>query len=579
MLPTLFKAQKQNLNLLLIPFLNKPTYKKCFFLLLCIVFSCCVFSQTNSLIAPKLNTSGLANEKFIRSIFTGDFATIDFDRDEPGFSLILDAYIDAYWNKCGTSLPDDKVEITYQKCGRWVEHTTTGYFGTTVTKDCLDWDTIYTKVYTSPAMYEAKTTVDALQSTDYFRNMFRIIKQDNPTEVIGNYVQQAIILKLDMSSFFSMNDCKSAGMKRFEQNLYAFAMNKLPIVLEGSQIPRADPNVLLKDQDFSKLIDDLIYHQSKTWVINKYVPKSVTEENIVLKDGEGRPAKITANYEYMLGRQEIDGSVTLTFIDGLPNCLYFSDNPITCRTASRKIVLNYAMGKYVNILYIIDKTGTDWKVMFENAQYIQIHTGNEDSVKDFNVGAKSLVIIKPGQWLEYRTFDNKLGFPEWTMISEADRRSTADKIKSNQPDTTDNNIQAYTIDSTKSGYWIVKFHRKWLIRIQPKDGFYGGDSPHFSIILRPGEYVERENADDSYTLLKDLDRRNGDYPSYTVDKTKRPDLWTIRFNRPMEIRIQPGNKIFYTVQAGSGKQLLPGYYVEQKNPDGSSTILKDLDHR
>ena len=325
---------------------NKPAYKKYLILFLFVIFSCSVIAQGNSATVPQLVTTGLANEQLLRNIFTGNFANIDFDRDEPGFSLILDAYINAYFEHCSASLPDDKVEITYQECVRWVDYKN-GY-GTIVRTDCLEWGTHHTNVYASPAMYKAKTMVDALQTGDVFRNMFKILKQDNPIGVGEQYVQQGIILKQDMSSFFSMNDCNSAGIKRFEQNLYAFATNKLPVVLEDSQMHRQDPNVLLKNQDFNKLVDDLVYDQSANWMMNVYVPHNVTDVKITSRDAAGRPATLTADYQFKSGRSERTGSTTLTFTDGLPNCLYFFDFPNTCRTANRKIVANYANGGYVS---------------------------------------------------------------------------------------------------------------------------------------------------------------------------------------------------------------------------------------
>ncbi len=315
-------------------------------LFLCIFFSVSAFSQTNYTIIPRLNTTGLANEELIRNIFTGNLAAVNFDRDDPWFSIILDVYISAYWEHCSASLPADKVQLSYQECANGTV-TKNGY-GVIIRTDCYEWRTVYINEYASPAMYKAKTTVDALQVSDVFRTALKILEQDNPLATGEQWVQNGLIFKQDMNSFFGMNDCNSAGMKRFEQNLYAFAMNTLPTILEGSQMHRKDSTVLLKNQNFEKLVDDLIYDQSANWVMNTYVQHTVTYLKIVSKDGQGRPSTITADYQFKSGNKEYAGSVTLTFIEGLPNCLYFFDFPATCRTASRKIVLNYANGAYVS---------------------------------------------------------------------------------------------------------------------------------------------------------------------------------------------------------------------------------------
>ncbi len=559
--------------------LLKNAYQHYLLLLLLIFSSYTVFPQTHSPIAPKLNTTGLANEKFIQSIFTGDFAAVNFDRDEPGFSLILDAYIDAYWNKCGNSLPADKVEITYQECARWIERTTTGYYGTVVTKDCLEWQTHHTNVYTTPALYEAKTTVDALQTSDEFRSMFRILKQNNPIGITESYVEDAVILKKDMSSFFSLNDCSSAGMKRFEQNLYAFAMNKLPIVLEGSQMPHPNPDVLLKDQVFNKLIDDLIKEQSKTWVMNQYVPNSVTRENVVSKDNEGRPASVTANYRFMLGRQDMEGSVTVTFLEGLPNCLYFSDNPVICRTANRKIVLNYAMGKYINAdtlyktaatFYTVDKTDSNWIIKFKMGVAVELNHPNLNTERLFTSPGQELV-VKPGDWaiITGRAEDFVHG-AEYNVDHRPKPVPGAD-----------GKIPDYSIDKTSyPGYWVVRFYKPWYINVKPGLRSYGGGgNSDFYVPLEPNQCIERQVSDDSSMVLKDLDRRDPNAPPYTVNKTRSDGIWIVQFNTSMNIRIAPEMKTFYLKEAGSGKQIKPGEYVEKKNDDGSITLLKDLDHR
>ena len=62
-----------------------------------------------------------------------------------------------------------------------------------------------------------------------------------------------------------------------------------------------------------------------------------------------RPAtvtRITARYVFRGFNGRSQGGVTLEFIDGQPECLYFFDFPTTCRKASRRIDSAYAEGAY-----------------------------------------------------------------------------------------------------------------------------------------------------------------------------------------------------------------------------------------
>lgn len=121
---------------------------------------------------------------------------------------------------------------------------------------------------------------------------------------------------------------------------------KQPIVWGGGSTPKSNLEILSKDQNLEKLVDDLIYQQSTTWVLNKYERSSASNVSITSRDSNGLPSEIQAAYLYQgwLGRS--NGTVRITFVDGLPECLYFFDFPNICRTADRKIVASYAGGSY-----------------------------------------------------------------------------------------------------------------------------------------------------------------------------------------------------------------------------------------
>src|ERR1039458_3649869 len=67
---------------------------------------------------------------------------------------------------------------------------------------------------------------------------------------------------------------------------------------------------------------------------------------IVSRDPSGRPVRVIAQYSYagMQGTQR--GRVTVSFKDGSPDCLYFSDNPDSCRLPAAGVVSAYEKNAY-----------------------------------------------------------------------------------------------------------------------------------------------------------------------------------------------------------------------------------------
>jgi hypothetical protein len=81
-------------------------------------------------------------------------------------------------------------------------------------------------------------------------------------------------------------------------------------------------------------------------MMNRYQAGSIAGVNVVSRDAQGRPARITAQYSFtgMQGAQR--GSVSLTFKNGAPDCMYFSDFPDTCRLPAAGVVSNYEKNMY-----------------------------------------------------------------------------------------------------------------------------------------------------------------------------------------------------------------------------------------
>ena len=305
--------------------------------------------QQNVKLTPSsFSAKGLTNEKVLTNLYLGNFVDIDFDRDDLNFSTLYDAYLNSYARQCRAYLPRNKVEMTRQECT--TESVTRNGYGVEISRVCVNWVTVGTGLYADPTMYEAKLKLDRLQAGDSLRTAFSVLTKKDPIAGAMNIVENAQAAIRDMSALVQMNACTSPGLKRFQENLRLFALNKQPIRLDGKTAeasavtPR--PGTPFRDQNYTKLVEDLVGEQSKTWVMNRFLRGSVSGVSVSSRDDKGRPSKIVARYIYNGFSGRSQGSVTLTFTEGLPECMYFFDFPSTCRTPNRKIVAAYASGGY-----------------------------------------------------------------------------------------------------------------------------------------------------------------------------------------------------------------------------------------
>lgn len=237
------------------------------------------------------------------------------------------------------------MQLTYRKCVDW--DVFYNYVGVETRRECTRWINEPIKgSFASPEMHYAKSEIEKMQSVDAIRLMLKMMTQANPVGGVMSLAQEVATTKQDMASLFAKNDCNSLGLKRFEENLRLFALNKQPIVWGSGSTGKSTLETLSKSQNLEKLIEDLIYQQATSWAINRYVRGSASNVSISSLDKDGFPAEMQAAYLFQgwLGRS--NGSVRITFTDGLPECLYFFDFPNICRTADRRIVANYANGAY-----------------------------------------------------------------------------------------------------------------------------------------------------------------------------------------------------------------------------------------
>ncbi len=293
----------------------------------------------------KFNTDGLYYAEFYDYIFRGHFENIEIKPDGMEFLTIFGLYLTTFGKQCSSYLPANKVQIMKQVCS--VEQVSTNNYGAEW-RDCIEWKWVGTGVYAKPDLYNAKMEVEGILRADGLRTVMAMVTDPN---AIGNsidMVHKIKGLKNDMAQIFKLNPCNSAGIKRFEENLKLFALNKPAIRMQGSSKYAAmkksgGPTGF---QDFNKLINDLIANQSKTWSFNRYTQGSISGVTLQSKDHKGRPTALQANYSYSGFGSSSKGWVVITFTNGLPDCIYFFDFPKNCKTPSSSIVVSYAQGNY-----------------------------------------------------------------------------------------------------------------------------------------------------------------------------------------------------------------------------------------
>ena len=290
--------------------------------------------------------NGLANEKLLTNFYLGDFVDIDLDRSDVLFLSLYNEYLKAFGRRCDAFLPSNKVEIKETVCAQQ-QYTVDRYGNNVGTGNCAAYSTVGTGIYADPTLYAAQEQLSNEVGVDTIRQVFRTMSGKNPLGAALNTLGAAQTIANDTSALVRVNACNSPGLKRFQENLMLFALGKPPVRLEGGgtapAASRPSPETLSKNQNFTKLLEDLVLDQSRTWVMNRFVSGSVSHVVVSSRDAEGRPAKVTGSYLY---NGQSRGSVTIGFSGGLPECMYFFDFPSTCRTPNRRVVAAYATGAY-----------------------------------------------------------------------------------------------------------------------------------------------------------------------------------------------------------------------------------------
>jgi hypothetical protein len=299
------------------------------------------------LTASSLSVEQLSLAPTLRSLYTGDFAKIDFNRDDTRFQFLYGAYLQEYSDHCGRFLPADKIQLTTRECK--TERVTRNGYGFEVSRVCVDWVTVPTGTFVSRPMYEGHVALENLAAADGFREAFRMMNQPNPLATASGFVSMAQTVRSDMDALVRTNACVGAPLKRFEENLRLFALNRPPVGLDGDSasvqsINTIVPGLPFRDQNYMRLMQDLVAVDAKSWVLNRF--GRVTGASVVSRDSTGRPARVAARYTYEGFQGMSEGTVEVKFTDGLPECMYFFDARTVCRTPNRRIVAAYDGGEY-----------------------------------------------------------------------------------------------------------------------------------------------------------------------------------------------------------------------------------------
>ena len=296
------------------------------------------------------SAKGLNYETELTALYLGDFAHARVRRDGADFDVLFGNYLKAFARRCSAYLPANKVEMTRPECAR-EQHTVNRYGARTGPSTCVEYRQVGTGLYADPDLYAAQQKVEGEVGRNMIRDTFRDMSGKNPMATGMRAVDAATSVGRDMESLLELNSCTSPGLKRFQDNVMRFALGQPPLHLPGGETlasiaPKKSPDAPFKDSNYSRLVDDLIAENAQGWMLNRYVRGSVSGVTVSSRDAQGRPSKIVGSYSFDSANGRRQGSVTVQFSDGLPQCVFFFDFPTTCRTPSQRIVTAYESGRY-----------------------------------------------------------------------------------------------------------------------------------------------------------------------------------------------------------------------------------------
>jgi hypothetical protein len=291
----------------------------------------------------------LANGAALEAIYRGEFDKVGIDRDSLLFHSLFQNYLEAYWRRCGASLAD-RVQLTRLVCSQ--QTVTLNWLNTPVGSNCSRYDTENTGVFADRAMRNAQIALEARTLADPVRNTARLMTQlaPNPNGESAELAAVVRVMTNDISGVVGLNACTGFGLTRFQENLRLYALGSAPVRLapgepEPPGVPVPPPFPV---QSYPRLVDDLIAADAASWQINGYVRGSVRRVSMTATDRRDRPVRLRAEYLYVngFGGRTAQGSLTISFLESRPECLFFFDTPNVCRPPSGTVTQAFVSGAY-----------------------------------------------------------------------------------------------------------------------------------------------------------------------------------------------------------------------------------------
>lgn len=308
-------------------------------------------AQTSQQLSPRsLNVEGFNYETEFTGLFLGDFENARLEPNDLRFLAFLNGYIGAFSRQCPSFLPKDRVEITESRCVR--ERVTRNGYGVQIgPATCSQYQSFGTGRFADPQLMRLSSRLEANLTPGIVASSMGLNGQD-PLGSSRQMMDTVLSLGDDMPRLFQRNGCGSAAIRRLQANIVRFAGGQPALrltsgaTLTSVRSPSAPKGAAFRDSDYRRLIDAFVAENAQGWMVNRYVPGSASNAVVQSRDSAGRPAQVSADYQFSGFGGQSAGSVTLTFKDGLPECLYFFDAPQTCRLPSRRIITAYEKGAY-----------------------------------------------------------------------------------------------------------------------------------------------------------------------------------------------------------------------------------------
>lgn len=304
-----------------------------------------VFSSAN-LDVNSFNSANLALKTELTGLYLGDFSNSRLTPNTTLSSMLFSNYLKAYSNLCPQYLPQNKVPITKAVCD--TERVTKNGWGQVVSRNCIKWIDVPTGMYADPTLYQA--SIEQSRQAGLKLIGSALLSSDVTAKFSAFRDEQT--LHSDMQKLIKNNLCSSAGLQRFEDNLYRFTTKQTPLTLNrGTKL--ADLALFYQaDLDYQnihtqQLANALVKENARTWLMNRYSDGSLQVIDTTNNPEDNSLKEILAGYHYGTAfGGGYKGKVRITFADKIPECLYFADNANSCRPASKIISNQYERGRY-----------------------------------------------------------------------------------------------------------------------------------------------------------------------------------------------------------------------------------------